>query len=213
MTDLLDAVDALTRPVKRIVDQGTSKGTVTDVPLIVWLERSIRATIGIGGSGSLPNERNMLDAEALYQFSKISSIIKDWARSAGVEYERETSTSELLRKWFVKFYVSDPSDKSVSHHVKMLSKWAWQIEAKMDPPKIRQLPDPCPLCGADAWWKGGVEYTRPLVVHYREGPEMIEQAKGMCQACATVWGVTELGGLLGYDTPTHQSVDVVAKIA
>jgi hypothetical protein len=197
MNDLLDAVDALTKPSRRKVIQDDGKTvTVVDLPLIEWLEQSIRATIGIGGSGSLPNERNMLDADALFQFSKITSVIKDWARAAGIDYQREATPITLLHGWYPRYMASNPSDESINFHTKMLSKWAWQIEAKSDPPKVADLPNRCPICDAETWWKDALQYARPLVIHYRENGETdleaISHGKAMCRACEQVWGVREL---------------------
>lgn len=202
MTDLLTAVDDLTQPSPpRTITQETSTGqtittTITDAPLLDQLEESIRATIGIGGSGSLPNERSMLDGEALHQFTIISSTIKEWARAAGVQYKRQAGPSELLRAWYVRFMASNPSDDGVNYHLKALSKWAAHIHAKFDQPKIKDLPDRCPVCDAGTYWKDAQEYPRPLVIQYKEGADMIEQARGLCRACAKVWGARELAWAL-----------------
>jgi hypothetical protein len=72
---LLDAVDDLTKPSTNGVVQDGVRSVVHFLPLLDQLEAAIHATIGIGGSGSLANERNMLDGDALYQMSKIAVLV------------------------------------------------------------------------------------------------------------------------------------------
>ena len=46
-----------------------------------------------------------------------------------VEYERGVTICDLLRKWFVAYYVSDPSEKS--SNFKAIISERWQIPSQM----------------------------------------------------------------------------------
>jgi hypothetical protein len=189
---LLDAVDDLTKLSRTLVIQGDTGSRVEHPSLLEQLEAAIYATIGIGGSGSLANERNMLDGDALYQMSKIRVTVQSWAQTVGVTYRQQATTGELLRSWYVKHTASNPSPEVDGFHLMQLRKWAGMIRGKLDPPKQKDLPDACPVCLSSTFWKEGQQYPRPLVIHYREGDDLVSKAKGLCRACEAVWGAREL---------------------
>jgi hypothetical protein len=202
---LLLAVEALTKPQRTKVLQDTTEvpwapGTTTklatvELPsLLEQLQESINATIGIGGSGSLANERNMLNNDALHRFMQITSLIGDWARLAGAPQQRGTPPGTALRAWYAKYSQTMPTLDAERFYIRQMTAWAQQIAAMYEPPKTPDLPDPCPLCGATDWFdpKDGQKYPRPLILSYRPGPDLVDSAKGMCRACGEVWGAREL---------------------
>lgn len=197
--DLLAAVHNLTRPTHRKLLQDDPDDTkpprvvkVVDKPLLEQLIDSITATIGIGGSGSAPNERNMLNNEALFKAVKITELVKDWAHRVDIQTRPADLPGPLLDQWYVLFTQKEHGDEIVRWHINKLESWARQIEAMFDPPRTRDLPNACPVCEADTWWKDGAEYARPLVLTFHEGPRMIEDGKGMCRACEATFGLREL---------------------
>ncbi len=202
---LLDAVDALTKPVRtkviqEITDKETGKTrtvttTVVLPPLLTQLDEAIRGTIGIGGSSALPNERNALNNDALARFMTISSTIRDWARMVGVTSKPADHPGPLLRQWYVAYKVRPAGLESERFYEGQMTAWAEQIKAMFDPDRIYDLPDACPVCGATEWVNtdDGLKYGRPLIVRFKpDGPDMIQQAQGMCRACLQVWSVREL---------------------
>ena len=201
--NLLDALDELTKPVRTKVIQdgpvgqlvaGQHVATVEQPPLLQQLQNAIGGTIGIGGSASLANERNMLDADALYRFSIINSMIQDWARMAGATITRGDAVA-TLRAWYVAYTATRPELASERFYETKMRQWAAQIEAKLDPPRTRELPDACPVCGATEWWNPSdkLRYLHPLVIQYKpDGPDRIQQAKALCRACEKTWGIRQL---------------------
>ena len=197
---LLEAVDALTKPVwskviqeDMLMPSGTKTVRIQLPSLLEQLDEAIRATVG-GGGGSLPSELNLIDSDALYRMIKISSMIEDWARAAGAEVVKRDA-GKTLRNWYVSYSVKLSSMESERFYVGKLESWAHQIEAKLDPPRIKDLPDACPVCGAVTWWLASTkaEYPRPLVIEYKPtGPNMLQEARAFCRSCETVWGVREL---------------------
>lgn len=188
---LLIAVEALTKPIRSKVMQEAVLRTVELPPLLIQLRDAIAGSVGIGGSGSLANERNMLDGDALYRFSIISSTVGDWARMAGVAAIKNDPVA-TLQAWHLAYTANPVGLDSERFYIREMRSWAGQIKAKLDPPRTQDLPDACPTCGASTWWREAQEYPRPLVIEYREGPEMIDEAKGMCRACESVWTAREL---------------------
>jgi hypothetical protein len=141
---LRKAVNALTQPVRSKVIQDPPPGlgwelshtvTVELPPLLTQLEEAIRGSIGVGGSGSLANERNMLDGDALYRFTLISTTIRDWARIVGAKVDKQ-SPANTLRSWFVLFQQNRNSLEVERSYVKQLTAWANQIDAKLNPPRV-----------------------------------------------------------------------------
>lgn len=200
---LLEHVEALTKPVVNKVMQdgpigsGLAGSKVVRIelpPLLTQLDDAIRGTIGIGGSGSLASQRNMLDSDALHRFTTISSTIKDWCRMVHITPSTEAASN--LSRWYAAFHGTEAASK---FYESQMGSWRAQIAAKLDPPKMWLQPGACPVCGAETWWSKSTheEYKFPLVVEYHEtGPNLIQEARAMCRACETNWGVRELAYLL-----------------
>jgi hypothetical protein len=206
---LLDAVDALSLPQVSKVIQDGPLGSGLDgqktvrvelPPLLTQLDEAIRGTIGIGGSGSLASQRNMLDADALYRFTLISTTVKEWARLAKATVAADDA-AKTLRAWYAK-YEDKTAGAGERFHVKKMNSWKAQILAKLDPPRVRELlnednqSEACPICGATEWWNPDdpkLPYRHPLVVLYKPyDAGWVESAQGMCRACGEVWSVRQL---------------------
>jgi len=206
-SDLLDAVDVLTKPDRREVIQDGPVGsglegqrtvTVELAPLLTQLDDAIRSSMGGSSSGAtLAFEGAVLNTGALFTAMKISTQIRDWCRIVKVAPSKDSGAD--LRAWYVATLPLGKSETWERAHAKILAGWAAQIRSLLDPPRERELPDACPVCGAGSFWNpsDGKEYLHPLVVRYRPtGADMIQQAKALCRACEQVWGVRELAYLI-----------------
>lgn len=198
---LLEAVEALTKPVRRKVIQDGPVGSglegqkVVSVelpPLMEQLDEAIRSSIGGSSRGaSLAFEGAVLNTGALFTAMKISTQIQDWCRMVKVKPVKNSTAD--LRAWYAARQATRP--ESDDWHTRQLHKWAGQIRGLLDPPRERDLPDACPVCGATEFWdpKTGTKYLRPLVIQYRPSDaDMLQQAKALCKACEQVWSVREL---------------------
>ena len=224
MTDLLAAVDALTLPAHTMVVQwvdghshlcptgcgrdGEHAHTtrVEHEPLLLQLEAAIASTIGVGGRGGSSWDRNVLDSDALYQFSLIESQIRDWCRLAGVEASRHPVDN--LRAWYVS-RLARPGEHEAADVAcaDILWKWAATIRAKMNPARTMELTAACPVCGADTWTDtDGVVYRHPIRIQYRDqDPDILAHANAICRACDQVWkGAAELRALR-WDVDEHEA--------
>lgn len=200
---LLDSVDALTKPDRTKIIQDGPVGSglagqhtviVELPPLLEQLHQAINGTIGIGGSGSLPWQRNMLDADALFRFMKINSHVKEWAHMVNARITPDDPVS-TLRAWYVLYAAKSADEKREAFYIRQMNGWASQIKAKLNPARLRDLPDPCPECEATTWFNPAdkMEYLRPLIVTYHQtGANLIQEAVASCRACGYEWGVREL---------------------
>ncbi|WP_442575888.1 DUF7341 domain-containing protein [Microbacterium sp. F51-2R] len=195
MTELLDAVDALTKPVILHHTIADSRFTciVTDTPLLTRLQDEIRFSLSREGSKSLPNQRVPLNSGALMLFMRISSQVTDWANGAGSGVVKG-DPGRTLRGWYVAWVQQVRGDGEVAARVRILHGWAAAIRRELDPPRMKDLPDPCPACGAVEWWRDGERYPRPLVVESPRNPEknLIDESTATCRACDKRWGAREL---------------------
>lgn len=203
MIEVLDAVDALTTPQRSRVPQddpthpaGVRFTRVTLPPLLTRLEDAITSTMSRGKGGTLASERNIIDPDALHRFVRISTAISDWATIAdsGVVKGDPCVT---LRRWYVAWSVKPREPSDIKWRVKQLHGWEREIQTKLDPPRVWDLPYPCPTCGATGWWNPREPtrsaFPRPLIIEYHPtGPDTIENAKGLCRACGTAYRVREL---------------------
>jgi hypothetical protein len=191
MSDLLDAVDGLTLPQRFKQMQDTEVVTVELPPLLMQLDAAIRSSMGGTAAGaSAAFESSLINSAALFKLMQISSQVADWCRIRHLMPTRG-DTPGNLRLWYVSTLVGDFEP---AFYVLKLDEWAGAIRTLLDPPRQKDLPDPCPAedCGADRWWKNQTEGgLRPLVVYYRLG-EPIEKGSAECRACGRKWGIREL---------------------
>jgi hypothetical protein len=218
---LLAAVEALTKPSRRkqlqdilqpytVEDEegvetehqrvvGSQKVTVETPPLLELLDDAIKSSMGGTTKGAaLASESIPLNSAALFEAIKIASTVRDWCRQADVTPRDGIAAN--LAAWNSSVYARDLTEDQAAFYTTTCRKWANSIRAMLDPWREKDLPDPCPVCGATEWWdpadraKGGTGRgrPRPLMVRYRPGPEMIERAYAMCRACEEVFGVREL---------------------
>ena len=181
-SDLLDAVDALTKPTRSKVIQGDVVTVVNHDPLLVQLEAAIRSDIGgtIAGGG-LSSERNILDNDALYQAMQITSMIATWCIAAQVKPTR-VPIDDLLA-WF------EVRPDAGDFYTDQMVKWADFIRAKMDPTKALEVVGECPECSATVWVDGeGIEHPRPVIVSYLpDDPFGTVQGACRVESCLAIW--------------------------
>lgn len=214
---LLAAVEALTKPQRRKQLQdilqpytittdgtetehhrvvGTQKVTVELPPLLELLEDAIRSNMGGSTrSASLASQSIPLDPGALYEAMKITSQVGDWCRLVGLKPTRHAAQD--LKAWYVRTRAGHPTPDQDEAQAVVLRRWAATIRGMLDPWREKDLPDPCPICGAKEWWDPSEPTKqgrpRPLIIKYRPGDEgMVEKAYGLCRACEEVFGVREL---------------------
>jgi hypothetical protein len=191
---LLVAVEDLTKPLRSKVMQGDALTPVTLPSLLQQLDDAIFSSMGSTASGaSLAFEGAPLNTGALFAAMKISSQIRDWCQAVKVRPVKNTSKD--LTAWFAAFTLSDPQYEVEMYRAKVLRGWAGSIRGMLNPPRERELGDDCPICGADSWYdpRDGHKYAHPLIVRYRlTDDDMVNDARGHCRSCETVWGVREL---------------------
>lgn len=173
-SELLDAVDALTKPTTEQVEQDiyatvmvdgrpktddngdlirertgqTRKTTVEHAPLLDRLQEAITSTMSRqGGGGSEKHARNIVDSDALFEFMKITASITDWCRIVRIRATRDAATD--LRRWYAARLATNP--ETDDFHIHQLHKWARIIQSKLNAPRSWELKTPCPQCHAATW--------------------------------------------------------------
>jgi len=198
MSDLLDAVHALTRPVHRKIIQDNPDGpettrvvTIIDQPLLDQLENAICGSFGSDGGSSTSspgNERNVVDSDALYEFAKISTEAADWCRERKITPTRKPLTD--LEAW--QDARTDEHSPRDAYYTRRLTGWAAMIENKLRPRVRLEITAPCPICGADKWVDAeGAVMQFPVIVDYdaEAGRGLLDDASAICRnaACQYVW--------------------------
>lgn len=231
-SDVLDAVDALSLPTSTKVVSHSDDGQALCTPvcpdhvhthtrrvehesLLDQLEAAIRETMAArpGGGASLAHTRGMLDSDALFLFSRISSTISEWAFAVGAHHRG--APASVLRAWFVAWGQSEHPEESERISVMLMRRWAERIRATLDPHDEQTIEEPCPdaecpqgrdeYTGRAVWWnrQTGTAQTNPLVVMYRkdDGREMVDKARARCRACGTEWSARALAWELEQAAP------------
>lgn len=190
MSQLDDAVDALTRERINTVPQRDDNGAVVRIrtvqlpPLLTQLVDGITSATGKGGGGG-SGESMVINSQAFQLAATISRKINTWCKYEHVQPSRDMTVD--LRRWHMA-YKGDDDDV-----LDELQAWAKLITELFDPPKRLEVTEPCPVCGEQSWIDAeGWQMPFPLVIETH--PE--QDPKALCRACSRVWrGETELRSL------------------
>lgn len=213
---LLDAIDALTLGRIEHITQTTDDGTfIRSVPvshpsLITQLEQAATPSTGNdGGSKSAMNSREPINSEALFEFAKITSEIRAWCRIEKIDPSRDITKTGSdraihdLRAWYVSFVTYE---RDATFHTTEIWRWVRRIEARLDPPKRREIMVPCPICKTTTWLDNdGDQHPYPLLIEYRIEDERMTRLRALCQACENVW--------LGYEAVEELSEVIQEKMS
>lgn len=196
MAELLSAVDLLTkRRVDAVIQETEDKQWLTRIEsdgLLKQLREAITSTVGshpVGGS--LPNQRSVLDGDAMEKYDGICKEIVTL-------YGRVTSARPFplpesnLRHWYIEInnqYRSGRlSDDSANEDIRKLEGWVKMIDEKLNPATTLDIIAPCPNCG-NLWAESSEgDKIQAIVIIHRPGTGTFLQAsKGVCRACDKEW--------------------------
>ena len=184
MTDLIDAVTALTKPTRtKVVRDDGSTVVVRHDALLVQLETAVTSSITGRAGGGGQSTGNVLNSAALYEASQITSQINDWCRLARVRVMRGDTIGNLTR-WMVAFAGSHDESR---FYEDVLHGWVGTIRGLLDPRGRFQVEDPCVVCKADRYTDAEeVERRFPVIVEYEiADPQGTAVCK--CLACDAQW--------------------------
>ena len=177
MTDLLDAVDLLSKPDPR---RGTR---------LAQLRAAIASSVSAGGGKSLPSHRIPIDPHALETYNRIESAINT-AHGFWTGKPAALHPEQSLRAWHVAFMQRNPTPGLVDEWNAKLLAWVGEIDRILDPPRTVELLDtPCITCGKAETINEQGDLATAIVIEYRRNPDHddIEDVRTMCRACKQVW--------------------------
>jgi hypothetical protein len=194
MSDLLDAVDTLTKPIIEHIAQRADSGkwirthTVERAPLLQQMHDAVTPSGGNDGASksSAAAERSPADLDALFEYAKITSQIRSWLVIAKLVPTHEPIDN--LRRWYVAHTAE--RDHVDDWYLRMLRGWAAHIKRMLDKPCSFVPEAACPVCGATEWGnmiEGGGRW--PIKIEYRLAEDGVtpKDHSALCQLCRTVW--------------------------
>jgi len=202
LDELLKAVDRLTvlqvTAIWQDIDNERRATKVTQPALIRLLRDSITSNIGAqGGSGTaLPNQRNVIDSDAMELYDGIESDILD-------AYKKHTSAApylmpeQNLRQVYLaianNYRAGKLAEDALLDELTTWTSWVRQIEDKLFPPTTLEVIAPCPKegCG-QRWAKNGEGDSIPAIIIEHRPPSServnaLSKSHAKCRACGTVW--------------------------
>jgi hypothetical protein len=185
VTDLLDAVNALTKPTRtKVIRDDGSTVAVSHDPLLIQLADAITSSItGKAGNGGGQSTGNVLNSGALFQASQISSEIGSWCRLARARVIRGDMLGNLIR-WRVAF-AGGPNEET--YYTGVLRGWAGTIRGLLNPRGRFQVTEACVICKASTYKDAeDVDRPFPVVVEY-DLADPKGTAVATCQACDEQW--------------------------
>ena len=145
MTELLDAVDALTKPYQHTMrDTDGEAVTGTRPPRFQQLAEAVRGSGGTGQGGTERRARTPLDWDALQRWYDIVAELNQEAERFDVKIHRDPSVT--LRRWYAAVLGRTLTDTYSREWERRLESWADWIDRKLDPPFQMEINRPCPLC-------------------------------------------------------------------
>ena len=202
--DLLDAMDAITKPVRSAIlqDELDANGTHVgqklvrrvDPPLLRQLRLAITGDLGShGNGGKAAHERTPFDVTSFTMYEDIDGRVRSWLLDAQIVPRPGVKVEGLLRQWFPVWTAKILPDGLVERHTAILTRWASSIRDLLEPPTKQELTDPCPLCG-QMWAVVGsgeeIESVRALWAVWRRTQD---DSYGLCRACDHMWrGIGEM---------------------
>lgn len=190
MTTLLDAIDALTKPIIDRQPEGSIREgeQIRRACLLAQLRSAITSDLTAGGGKSLPSQRIPLDPTALAIYTRIETAITAAFRDIGGNVPG-LHPEDVLRAWYVQFMQSNPRDVTVDDWTARIAGWVGEIERMLNPPKKRELVDtPCIICGkADAIDESGNLVTAVIVEYRHDEHEGMRIEQTLCRACKQTW--------------------------
>lgn len=195
---LLQTVDKLTvghtTAIWQEFEDGRRATTIVVPALLGLLHGAIFSSTSGSGGGSLPNQRNVLDGDALEKYERVQNEILTAFKS--VTSAQPFATPETnLRQWFIAvsndYRSGKISDDTVIDYLQQWSDWARVIEDKLFPPTTLEVISPCPECG-QRWTKSGDGDSIPaIIIEYREPSServnALSKSFAKCRSCDTVW--------------------------
>ena len=189
--DLLNAVDALTKPLT-VVEWQEKDGKRTifkrvDEPLLEQLRVAIHSNIGGGGGGKPARERTPLDVGAFALYEDIDGRIRSWMGEMGGKVGKSLTPVQVLRTWYTLWTSGQHEPQLTDSYTRAIEGWGQQIKDKLDPPPSFEITSKCPVCGQE-WIIVGVgeskESVRVLSAVEREN---MDDSYAVCRACNKVW--------------------------
>jgi hypothetical protein len=197
VTDLTDAVEALTNPVVYNHQIKDDNGAITRMhtaelpPLLDQLATAVGSSLSRdSGGGGKSKTGLLLNSAALFEAMKMGSAIKFWCHALGIRPSKDLRTS--LLRWHGAY----GEGESAAFYARQMQGWADQIRNVLDPLKPVPIKDPCTICGGVSYLDAEEnEIPYPVVVEYRESDPM-GTAQAICRRCSNVWEGTEAIGEL-----------------
>lgn len=198
---VLKAVDKLTvlqvTAIWQEFEDGRRATKVTQPSLIRLLREAVASsTSGTGGGGALPNQRSVIDGDALDMYGILCGDILTAYKgvTTAVPFEEPEKN---LRQWFLAvsndFRAGKLTEGGLLEDAQVWFDWVRKIEDKLFPPTTLEVVAPCPVEGCGKRWaKNGSGESIPAIVieHRRPSSDTVSalaKSHAKCRACGTVW--------------------------
>jgi hypothetical protein len=198
---VLKAVDKLTvlqvTAIWQEFEEGRRATKVSQPALIRLLREAVASsTSGSGGGGALPNQRSVIDGDALDMYRLLCDDIVKAYRAVTTASPFE-EPEKNLRQWFIAvsndFRATKLSETALLEDAQIWFDWVRKIEDKLFPPTTLEVVAPCPVdsCGK-RWAKSSSGDSIPAIIieHRRPSTETVNalaKSHAKCRACGTVW--------------------------
>ena len=187
--DLLDALDALTKPTTDRQPAGSPREgeTIKRPCLLAQLREAIASDLTAGGGKSLANERIPINPVALELYGRLEREIGD-AYAAISGKPPALNPEDVLRAWYVVFTQSNPRPEIIDEWTARLHGWAREIDAMFHPTmKVELVDSPCIICGKAEVIDDQGNLITAVITEYRIQDEAMRIEQTTCRACKEVW--------------------------
>lgn len=198
---VLKAVDKLTvlqvTAIWQEFEEGRRATKVSQPSLIRLLREAVASsTSGSGGGGALPNQRSVIDGDALDMYGLLCADILNSYKAVTTAAPFE-EPEKNLRQWFLAisndYRANKISEPQLLEDGQVWFDWVRKIEDKLFPPTTLEVVAPCPVEGCGMRWaKNSAGESIPAIVIEHRHPSTdsvssLAKSHAKCRACGTVW--------------------------
>lgn len=186
LTELVDRLSSEHSEEFKIIDRVTGQPervVVSRRPLLADLEDAARVTKNRSARGSSSSSPLVpVDLEIVELTGAIAGELHRDLMRMGITAFRYGSLSTMMRRWYGIFQGSYPLAQEIYVWSEILTRWEEGIRAIVEPVKVREVMEPCPVCGdADYITDGGERRSMLTITYNEDSPAATTQL--ICQKC------------------------------
>lgn len=151
--------------------------------LLKQLRDAMTSSLGVGSGGG-SGDGGLINVAAFTLWENIDGVARAWLREWGRDHQGELA--DVIRRLHVAIqtaHVNETIDTDMRERLDaMFGQWVTMIEDLFDPPRQKELTEPCPRCG-ERYDEDGDTRRAAVVIPIKKGRALVAE----CRCCGALW--------------------------